>query len=76
VYTWEEVKKHNKLNDLWVVLNGKIYDITPFVDEHPGGESVLKDVAGKDATTAFSEEHDHSQSALVERDKYYIGNIQ
>ena len=35
------------------MINGSIYDITPFVDEHPGGEEVLLDVAGQDATEAF-----------------------
>jgi len=76
VYSWEEVKKHNKLTDLWIVINGKIYDVTPFVDEHPGGETVLKDVAGKDGTVAFFEDHEHSKSALLEREKYCIGSIQ
>lgn len=75
VYTWDEVKKHNKLTDLWVVISGKVYDITSFVDDHPGGESVLKDVAGKDATEEF-EEVEHSKGALEDREKYYIGDVQ
>lgn len=35
------------------MINGSVYDITQFVDEHPGGEEVLLDVAGQDATEAF-----------------------
>jgi len=45
-YSMEEVKKHNKYSDLWVVIHGKVYDITKFVEEHPGGSEVLLDVAG------------------------------
>jgi len=54
-FTSEEVVAHNKKKDLWVVINGSVYDITPFVDEHPGGEEVLLDVAGQDATEAFDD---------------------
>jgi len=53
--TSEEVAAHNKKKDLWVVINGSVYDVTPFVDEHPGGEEVLLDVAGQDATEAFDD---------------------
>lgn len=31
----EEIKKHTSRDDLWMVINGKVYDVTPFVDEHP-----------------------------------------
>jgi len=74
VYTWDEVKMHNKLTDLWIVIEGKVYDLTAFVDEHPGGETVLQEVAGKDGTEAF-EEVGHSRSALEDRKKYYIGDV-
>lgn len=49
----EEIEKHNKVNDLWMVINGKVYDVTPFVDEHPGGEEVLVDCGGQDGTVPF-----------------------
>lgn len=52
-YTFDEVKAHDTKKDLWVVINNKVYDITSFVDEHPGGEEVLLDVAGQDSTEAF-----------------------
>jgi len=74
-YTWAEIKKHNTTKDLWVVIGTKVYDLTNFVDEHPGGESVLLTEAGKDGTEAFSEVG-HSAEALKEQEKYYIGNLQ
>ena len=39
-------------DDLWVIIKGKVYDVTSYVDEHPGGESILKN-AGKDSTVGF-----------------------
>lgn len=55
VYSHEEVAKHNSSSDLWVVYNGRVYDITSYIDEHPGGEEVVVDVAGTDATEAFDD---------------------
>ena len=42
-----EVAKHNTQNDLWVVINNKVYDVTAFVEKHPGGHEVLIERAGK-----------------------------
>ncbi|EFA85488.1 hypothetical protein PPL_01445 [Heterostelium album PN500] len=41
-YTIEDVKKHNKANDLWMVLYDKVYNLTEFLNEHPGGSILLK----------------------------------
>ena len=36
-YTFDEVQKHDKLGDSWLVINGKVYDISKFAPLHPGG---------------------------------------
>lgn len=46
-YTEEDVKNNN-----WIIINNKIYDISNWVDEHPGGD-VIKLALGKDATEMF-----------------------
>ncbi|WVQ78186.1 hypothetical protein IAT38_000269 [Cryptococcus sp. DSM 104549] len=53
--TLEEVAKHNKQGDLWIVIDSIVYDLSKFANMHPGGAGVLldADIAGKDATTAF-----------------------
>ncbi|CAH6722362.1 cytochrome b5 [[Candida] jaroonii] len=55
IFTLEEVAKHNTSSDLWMVYNGLVYDCSSFVDEHPGGEEVLVDCAGTDATEEFDD---------------------
>ena len=49
-FTWEELSKHNTPDDAYVAVRGSVYDITNFINRHPGGEDVLLMVAGKDAT--------------------------
>ncbi|GKT49274.1 peroxisomal (S)-2-hydroxy-acid oxidase GLO4 [Colletotrichum spaethianum] len=52
-----EVSKHNRLNDLWLVIDGNVYDFSEFIREHPGGIAVILQCAGKDATDVYSEVH-------------------
>ncbi|CAJ0833596.1 14086_t:CDS:2 [Entrophospora sp. SA101] len=54
-YTLEELKKHNRRDDAWSAFNGKIYNITPYIKFHPGGEKELMRGAGKDGTKLFNE---------------------
>ncbi|GKT85030.1 FMN-dependent dehydrogenase [Colletotrichum tofieldiae] len=55
--TSAEVSKHDRLNDLWLVIDGGVYDFSEFVREHPGGIAVILQCAGKDATDVYSEVH-------------------
>ena len=36
--------------DIWLVIRGNVYDVTKFLDEHPGGDEVLNDLAGNKKT--------------------------
>jgi predicted heme/steroid binding protein len=56
-YTLEEVKAHNKDNDCWVAINGKVCDLTEFMAVHPGGKAVIMGVAGKDASGDWNAIH-------------------
>ena len=59
-YTLEDVAKHNTENDCWVVLFDKVYDVTKFLAEHPGGKPAIMLYAGKDATDEFDMMHQPS----------------
>ncbi|KAI1370330.1 FMN-dependent dehydrogenase-domain-containing protein [Hypoxylon crocopeplum] len=57
--TWKlaEVSGHDTEESCWMVLHGKVYDITSFISKHPGGRSILLKNAGQDASTAFDSVH-------------------
>ncbi|CCE78169.1 Piso0_000785 [Millerozyma farinosa CBS 7064] len=73
--TEEEVAKHNTTSDLWVVYNGQVYDVSNYIDEHPGGEEVVLDVAGQDATEAF-DDIGHSDDAREILKGLLIGKLE
>ncbi|RCH99155.1 hypothetical protein CU098_006754 [Rhizopus stolonifer] len=53
----QEVAQHNTKDDIWVIIHGKVYDLTQFLPEHPGGQKIILKYAGKDATSAFEPIH-------------------
>ncbi|CAE6474073.1 unnamed protein product [Rhizoctonia solani] len=57
-YTAEEVAKHNKKDDCWVIIDGQVLDVTNFLADHPGGEKAILLYAGRDATEEFNMLHD------------------
>ncbi|CAH2323977.1 cytochrome b5 type B [Pelobates cultripes] len=73
-YTLEEVSRRNSAKEIWLVIHSKVYDITRFVEEHPGGEEVLFEQAGADATESF-EDVGHSLDAKEMLKQYYIGDL-
>jgi len=52
-----ELEKHNTRDDMWIVLRGKVYNATKYLDFHPGGVDELMRGAGKDATRLFEYKH-------------------
>ncbi|KAJ9454855.1 Nitrate reductase [Diplonema papillatum] len=56
-----EVARHNKKGDMWMVLQGKVYDVTLFGKHHPAGEAILLPCAGKDATLMYNKFHAYVQ---------------
>ncbi|KAK7984851.1 FAD binding domain-containing protein [Apiospora saccharicola] len=57
-FTMEEVAKHNKKEDLWVVVKGVVMDLSNWLDEHPGGPQAIMNFMGRDATEEFEMLHD------------------
>lgn len=49
----EEVARNNTPSNLWCIIDAKVYDLTNFADAHPGGQYVLEQIAGGDATAEF-----------------------
>jgi hypothetical protein len=72
-FTREEVREHTSEDSLWCIIDSIVYDLSEFVMAHPGGESVLHQVAGQDATTAFY--NLHRQEVLAKYADLAIGTI-
>ncbi|GAA5861266.1 hypothetical protein JCM8547_008538 [Rhodosporidiobolus lusitaniae] len=73
-FTQDEVAKHKDEGDLWIVIDAAVYDLSKFVDLHPGGAHVLLQVAGQDATEAFFGMH--RAEVLNKYGRYIIGTIE
>jgi len=72
--TYADVSSHASKKDLYLVIHDKVYNSSSFVDEHPGGEEVLLDVGGQDATEAF-EDVGHSDEAREILEGLLIGTL-
>ncbi|RXM28485.1 Cytochrome b5 [Acipenser ruthenus] len=73
-YRLEEIQQHNSYKSTWLIIHNKIYDVTKFLEEHPGGEEVLGEQAGGDATESF-EDVGHSTDAREMTSTYLIGEL-
>ncbi|KAK8509701.1 hypothetical protein V6N13_093554 [Hibiscus sabdariffa] len=74
VFVYEDLVQHKNRTDCWLLISGKVYDVTQFLEEHPGGDEVLLAASGKDATDDF-EDVGHSDDARELMKKYLIGEV-
>lgn len=51
----DEISKHNNAESTWIIIDDLVYDVTKFLMEHPGGEEVILNLAGQDATEGFND---------------------
>lgn len=72
-YTLIEVEKHNIKEDCWIIIDSVVYDVTNYLIDHPGGEEILLDNAGKDCTLDFIDIHPDSAYKILEN--YEIGFV-
>ncbi|CAH1369193.1 hypothetical protein MTP99_010663 [Tenebrio molitor] len=74
VINLDEVSWHDNPNDCWIIIYDRVYNITDFLDEHPGGGDILLEYAGRDASVAFRGSG-HSQQALRALDRFLVGEL-
>mmetsp|Transcript_20775 Transcript_20775/g.70714 ORF Transcript_20775/g.70714 Transcript_20775/m.70714 type:complete len:134 (+) Transcript_20775:62-463(+) len=70
-----ELGKHNTEKDCWMAIDGKVYDVTEFLDEHPGGGDIMVTSSGRDATEDY-DDVGHSQHARSMMEKYLVGDYE
>jgi len=74
IFALAEVEKHTDAESCWIVIEGKVYDVTKYLDDHPGGHDVLLDASGGDSTEDFNDVG-HSKPAIKSMEKYLIGDF-
>ncbi len=79
-YPMSEVAKHNTEADCWLIVNGKVYEVTNFSTQHPGGKEPIIFSCGKDASAVFNLRpkfgQPHPDKAKAELEKYLLGNFE
>ncbi|OBZ70508.1 Cytochrome b5 [Grifola frondosa] len=75
VITYAQLKANSTKNSLYILLHEKVYDVTKFIDEHPGGDEVILAESARDATEAF-EDVGHSDEARALLADLYIGDFE
>jgi len=74
--TLAEVSKHNTKSDCWIIIDGKVYDVTSWLAKHPGGEKIIMSYGGMDATDVYDAFHDvHEESHEKIRSVFYVGDV-
>ena len=78
-FSLEEVAEHTiakgEDKSIWIVIHDRVYDVTKFLDEHPGGKAIMIVNAGIDSTEVF-EDVGHSSDAREMLKEYLIGELQ
>lgn len=76
-YTYGDVRKHAHTTDAWIAIHGKVYDVTKFLSQHPGG-AIINTAFGRDGTILFETHHNCCDMDKVNQvmGKYQIGVIQ
>jgi cytochrome b involved in lipid metabolism len=74
-YTMVQVQAANTASKCWSVISGKVYNLTSWISQHPGGSSAILGLCGKDGTAAFSGQHGGQARPASELAGFYIGNL-
>lgn len=75
VRTMAEIATHNSAVSCWTAVNGKAYDVTSWIDQHPGGRDAILSLCGKDGSAAFNGQHGSQARPNEELKSFYIGVV-
>lgn len=74
-YTMAQVETHNSRTSCYTVVSGNVYDVTPWISQHPGGQFAILGMCGKDATDAFTGKHGGQARPESELASFKIGTL-
>lgn len=76
-FTAAQVASHNSAKSCFVTIGRKVYDVTDFLDSHPGGSDLVLEYGGKDVEDILKDEssHAHSEAAYEVLDESLVGLV-
>ena len=70
-----EISKHSTAKDCWSIVNGNVYNLTTYVQSHPGGAGVIKNICGRDGSGAFKNQHGSSSKPNNVLSAFLLGSV-
>lgn len=74
-YTAADVAAKNSRSACWVIISGSVYNLTEWINKHPGGSGAISSLCGTDGTDAFEGKHGGEARASSTLDSYYLGPL-
>ena len=75
-YTMAQVKVNDNTKTCWAVVDDYVYNLTTWINSHPGGAGAIVSLCGTDATSAFRTQHQNQAKPAVRLDSYKLGPLQ
>ena len=72
--TFEELQNHRSRDDCWVLIHGKVYDMSDFIQKHPGGQKFILQNAGFDGSAQYDDAY-HTDEQQEQLQKFLVGNF-
>jgi hypothetical protein len=74
-YTLEQVRANNSAASCWTIIDGSVYNLTQWINAHPGGPGVIRSMCGVDGTASFKAQHDNQRSPAQRLSGYLLGPL-
>ena len=74
-YTMANVKKNNSAASCWSLINGNVYNLTQWINQHPGGPSAIASLCGVDGTASFNAQHRDEGKPTQRLSGYLLGPL-
>ena len=75
VFDLAQVAQHKDASSCWTAIDGKVYDLTSWVSQHPGGKNEILSLCGKDGSTAFTEQHGGQATPTRTLARFAVGTL-
>jgi hypothetical protein len=74
-YTMAQVRANNTAKSCWTAIDGYVYNLTNWINSHPGGSGAILFLCGTDGSNAFKAQHENQTKPAIRLDGYRIGPL-